>query len=225
MGWQGLSGCFFCSAQYQLGLQSSAASTELEHRRPLIADAHGLSWLPQSSSPQLLHVCWASPYIAAGHWELENRSFQSTQGLHSEAPEHNWATHPVIHGESQSQPKFQERENRLPIRNQEGHEKTGRRGWLGNIFGDFFTTVNVMTSVCPLLLCPWTCTGIYFSVKNRFLLLPCSCFSSRILFSNEMFQGLKSKAALLEARVENLEPHHWPLCSPPPGPTGNPRTQ
>ena len=39
-------------------------------------------------------------------------------------------------------------------------------------------------------------------------------FSSRILFSNEVSHGLKSRAAVPKSEVERLEPQPWPLCGP-----------
>ena len=75
--------------------------------------------------------------------------------------------------------------------------------------------MTIVVSIRPLLLFPWACTWIGFSAKHRFFVSDMQFFfSSRILFSNEMSHGLKSRAAVPKSEVESLEPHPWPLCGP-----------
>lgn len=110
----------------------------------------------------------------------------------------------TIHGEGRQSPSPDPRSDSSPQ-----EEGASQRPYLETV------PVTIMVSICPLLLFPWACTWIRFSAKHRFF---CKWhavfFSSRILFSNEMSHGLKSRAAVPKSEVESLEPHPWPLCGP-----------
>lgn len=205
MGWQRLRGCCFCSVQYHLGLRSSAVSSELGHGRQLTVNAQ-LSTESLSSPPHSLSTC-VELHIA---WQPGAKS----QEIEASSPRKAWTQkhqsiiepHPVGQGESQSQPKSQERRDRLHFLYREGCMNLGRRGWLENVFGDYLLQL--------------TCWHLYAHYSSVFVhaheYIPVSkigfCYCCAVVsvagsfFSNEMFQGLKCKAALLEMRVEGLEP-------------------
>lgn len=108
----------------------------------------------------------------------------------------------TVRGEGRQSPPPDPRSDRSPQ-----EEGASQRPYLEAV------TVNIVVSICPLLLFHWACTWIGFSAKHRlFCKWHAVVFSSRILFSNEISHGLKSRAAVPKSDVESLELHSWPLC-------------